>query len=906
MPLRNSYDSSTHLEHPLEVMPMHWSNRKFPLTLNLVFVSTFFFTPTLFAEALDSVQNQPPGLVTDPLIRATPELLKQGLWGLASFEVGIDSTGLVNSCTVTPSGNRAFDSLVKSKVTAARFTPAIENGRAVSSTVRFEIAVPYDSLVAQCLRLPSNFAGTVIDTAQRIYLPKTRILMCYTDTTEDSVITIGFSRYLSLIGKSSGQKYDGKLLETDTDSLGRFTFKLLPRGHFTLSVQSAGYEIGQFRGYIAGNELQQCRYVLRSTVERYHDSTDSTYEITVYGHPSFNEKTVVIADEEKHTGFSPFLSNVIQAKAEIRRIPEGPSKMLVRSGSPYDNVYVIAGVSMLAPFHFGGHPYLDIDGLMISALTNVKVTINDIGAKRVNASGCIVEADPGRIKYDNNSVAKGFYLKGDFSYSGVDLLAAYSAKKKPGDFIQLGYSVSDNFSIKWNNYEYASVRQGNQGVGIPLNYGNTTLAGSKSIASLRYTAFGWFAWDSYDVLKETVKNSKQDRDSILLYESNFLPWGMGSIKINTDSSNRSFTIGGAHQFFGSGKQVYNTVITTRSYLNNSEITIDFDTIIRTPFVTKLTTRINHDEWYGYLSQLTNDSNDTRSNFQGSETGVHFNTSLIKQTGHITTELDLLASAINYTDTTQFIGDAGVSATYTSDSYQAGIHFGRVTSRPDIRGLPDSLFRMQLNSTYIASLPLFFRYRRLTKFGITPYVRYCTNAPQLDPINQVWDPKRSTSVLALGADFDCRIVPTSWAELSTALNLANARRQSATDNSLAYEWNLPWTIRTSLHLHTRNDRIHLYIDYIRTKGLPYYNIDNQAYDALPVYRSFDLNLQVHGFIPGKQRFINKLDCFATLKNVQDLLGTSNLRDYYWDTNGNRRPVYLGNGRMDIGARFGIKL
>jgi hypothetical protein len=143
-------------------------------------------------------------------------------------------------------------------------------------------------------------------------------------------------------------------------------------------------------------------------------------------------------------------------------------------------------------------------------------------------------------------------------------------------------------------------------------------------------------------------------------------------------------------------------------------------------------------------------------------------------------------------------------------------------------------------------------------------------------------------------------------LQPALNLANTRRQTSSGASLDYEWDLPWTIRTSLHLHTVSDHIHLYIDYIRSKGLPYYDFDNGGYEALPVYRSIDINVQVRANMP-PQRYINRLDCYASLKNVQDLLfGTSNVRDYYWDSDGTRRSVNLGNGRMDIGTRFGFRL
>jgi hypothetical protein len=57
---------------------------------------------------------------------------------------------------------------------------------------------------------------------------------------------------------------------------------------------------------------------------------------------------------------------------------------------------------------------------------------------------------------------------------------------------------------------------------------------------------------------------------------------------------------------------------------------------------------------------------------------------------------------------------------------------------------------------------------------------------------------------------------------------------------------------------------------------------------------------------RQRFINLLACYATVKNIEDLLGTANVRDYYWDRKGVRQSIFLGNGRMDIGMRFGIKL
>ena len=134
------------------------------------------------------------------------------------------------------------------------------------------------------------------------------------------------------------------------------------------------------------------------------------------------------------------------------------------------------------------------------------------------------------------------------------------------------------------------------------------------------------------------------------------------------------------------------MFSTRAFLNNGEVTADFDTIIRKPLVAKLTDHVSNDQWNGYVSRQLNNQIDTIYRAQGTETGLHFNTSLIKQTGRITSELDLLASAIKYTDSIQLIGDAGASITYEGDNFHTGIYFGRITSRPDVRGLPDSPFQ----------------------------------------------------------------------------------------------------------------------------------------------------------------------------------------------------------------------
>lgn len=836
------------------------------------------------------------------LIQATPELLKRGLWGTVTGEVEIDTSGTPNNLSLSVlSGNPSFDSLVRYRILSDKFTHAIDNDQTILYSVGFEMSVPLDSLLEQCLLMPPCFSGTIFDSVTQIPVNKARIRVTYSDTTEDSTLTIGFNQFLSIV-QPSNFLYDGISLITTTDSLGRFNFRLLPSGHITVAVQASGYENRRFKCRISNGQQHDQQYLLQPLVNE-RTAIDSNYVITVQGRNTLTESNLTVNNEELRIGFSPLLSNIIQTKAEIRRVPEGPSMMLVRSGCPYDNVYLVDGIPMLAPFHFGGYPYADVDGIMISSVPRVNVLINDIAAKRVDASGCIVEAKPGKITYDKDPIGKGFYVKGDFSMLAIDLIGAYASSKNPGDYIQLGYSTCNQYILAYNKMFYSSVSLANQGIGIPLYYGNAALSGSKSIGPLQLSTSGWVSWDAYEVGTSTAT---KPYNGFAHYNSDktIYPWGMASVTLKNSATKYAVTIGGAHQFFVTGKQINASEYTTCSFLNNGDITIDMDTIVNTPVSVKLSFRGNYNEWSGYAYQKTSGSVDTLINQSGTEKGVHINTSVIKQTGHVTTTLDLLGSLIAYPHKPYSIADAGITVLYDRNDYTAGLHLGRVTSRPDIRGLPNPDFRKQINHTYIASLPGFVRYGKVTRFGIEPYIRYGTNTPQLDPVTQCWNPGKTTPVLAQGADIDCRIVLTSWIDFSTAINLANAHRLDASDNPLDYEWNLPWTFRTSLHLSAKGGLFHFYIDYLHSKGLPYYDINSDHYSSLPMYRSLDLNVQFRPTMP-RQRYINKLDGYVTIKNVQDLLVTNNIRDYFW-RNEMRQPIYLGYGRVDMGARFGFRL
>ncbi|NLD93751.1 MAG: hypothetical protein GX639_13935, partial [Fibrobacter sp.] len=720
------------------------------LFLFLTFTIIINLPLIIFAQIPDSISNRPPQLLTTPLIQSSPDLLKKGLFGNCTVQATIDSTGHVNYCNITSSRNASFDSLVKTSVLAAIFSPAIENGEPVTSDVEFEVHMPLDTLLSQLFRLSPILHGSIIDTVLNKPIPHARVLLHYSDTTYDTSITTGFNHYLSLIGRNEKQRISRNLLITTSDSSGYFAFRLLPAGKFTVSVQSEGYELCQYSGNIQPDKPLLSTYVLSQLESAFEDSVN---EIKIYGKKPLSPQNIDIDEVEKHIGISPYLSNIIQSQSNIRRVPEGPSMMLVRSGCPYDNQYIIAGVSMLSPFHFGSYPYADIDGIMISTLPGVKVIVDDIGGKRIDVSGSIIEATPGKIKYDNGIENRGLYIKGDVGWQGIDLLTAYTSKKKSSDYLQAGYSFCNNYSLKFNTYRNTSIARGNWGIGIPLTYGNATLTGSKTLGPFQCTMFGWFAWDKYNTAKsfsiepklQTREQIKKDRGAP--GDITFLPWGMGSIRLSGNRSNRSITIGGSHQYFGTGKQHVNSILTLHSFINTGELTADFDTIISRPFTGKLSTRISYNEWNGELTRQSIDTSQEHLQRHDNETGFHLNGSLSKKTGRITSKADLLCSIIHYNDSTQLTGDAGISVVYGTDNIHTGLYIGRVTSRPDIRGLPDSLFRMQLNRTYITSFPFTLGLSNIPKLSFEPYLRYSTSTPQLDPISGVWNPDETTPVFA---------------------------------------------------------------------------------------------------------------------------------------------------------------
>jgi hypothetical protein len=129
----------------------------------------------------------------------------------------------------------------------------------------------------------------------------------------------------------------------------------------------------------------------------------------------------------------------------------------------------------------------------------------------------------------------------------------------------------------------------------------------------------------------------------------------------------------------------------------------------------------------------------------------------------------------------------------------------------------------------------------------------------------------------------------------------AQRSSLRNDSL-YEWEIPWTFRCGAHLSFLEERVHVYGDYVLTKGLPYYSFLVNEYEALPDYGRMDISVQ-YRTQPKNNRLLTRYDCYF---NVNNLFDQVNVRDYYWNESMRQVPIFLSQLSVDIGVRLGFRL
>lgn len=400
----------------------------FKLLLILQITMSYAFADNASTMEIDH-ENAEPYLIAGDKIEYPPSLLKKSIQGIITIEADISAQGTVEKCSLKRSLHPLLDSIVQTAIFRSRFSPAFDQGTPVPSTLIFQIPINPDSMVSTSSYRNAELEGMVIDKDSRNPVQGAVVNLQYNDTISDTLLSDHFSDYMGMIGRIPGQTFNQGILSVTTDSSGRFAFRLLPDGDVNVAILAKSFSIKRFAESIVTGKNKNVHYF----IDPFAEEIDSGYQINVYGKDTSGREEVHLEKQQYSSGLTHYLSRILLTKATIQQVSASGSALLVRSGSPFDNCYLVAGVPMLAPFHFGGYPYADIDGIMLSALSNVNVTVNHIAGAFPNVSGALIEADPGIYRPAPSKLKRRPELSVDFSTISQDFLLSFPLRKQ--DFI---------------------------------------------------------------------------------------------------------------------------------------------------------------------------------------------------------------------------------------------------------------------------------------------------------------------------------------------------------------------------------------------------------------------------------------------------------------------------------------
>ncbi|MBK7394843.1 MAG: TonB-dependent receptor [Myxococcales bacterium] len=244
-------------------------------------------------------------------------------------ELTLDATGKVTSTKVLESGGDAFDAAALEAAPKLEFEPATIDGKPVPAKIAwrftFEEAAPTvtpPTTVEPTKAAVGTLSGTVLTPADEP-LPGAKVV--------------------------AKNKKDQKSVEATTDAEGRFSFKDLPVGTWSVHVESTGFKAFDVDEEVAGNTLTKVTY--RPKLE------GDAVEIDVKGERPPREVTkhsLSAAEINKIPGSGGDAIKAIQNLPGVARPPGLAAFLIVRGSAPQETNYFVEGTLVPIIFHFGG------------------------------------------------------------------------------------------------------------------------------------------------------------------------------------------------------------------------------------------------------------------------------------------------------------------------------------------------------------------------------------------------------------------------------------------------------------------------------------------------------------------------------------------------------------------------
>ncbi|NLW33342.1 MAG: hypothetical protein GXY77_18000 [Fibrobacter sp.] len=539
--------------------------------------------------------------------------------------------------------------------------------------------------------------------------------------------------------------------------------------------------------------------------------------------------------------------------------------------------------------------------------------------------------EPQILRYSNNK--RAWELIGSMGSIDVELLLSSPPKKKNN--YQVGGRITDNYLIRFKNHAwgngntpmspFVSSDSARLNYSAPNMFGDVYMITNHDLKSFNLKTFTWYALDSYEDCWR---------------ENRIVNWGLFSAKLNSKKVNsrlNEIILGGSRQLFFEGKRYGLTTPLKEIKRDNIALSGKLNRWDIGKLELNTDFSIEAVKWDGFLS-LYPDSSITDSNASRSE-HLTANTNKILKTGsnditgstHISLSktatkgsfgFDIVTGVAGAEYNTHIFADPSLWYTYRQNKTAFRANIGSMTFHPDIRGLPEKNYINRRLNLYSANneLELFLLNNRLNLYAET-YIKYFPHYSGFsEKVGYIaWDTDCQSKLLSYGVCFSSELDCERFG-LYTFQNFGRSTRYYQ-DKTVPYEWEIPWSNKTTLRYNVASGRLNFYFSGIFAGGVPYREIvlkndGNLSYDNIykrvKIYKRLDMKIETVNSVDHK--FLTRFDAYLDIINVANVFEGlfkpskwvwENEREYYWDGNLKKHPVEVEKASVAIGAKLGFK-
>lgn len=272
----------------------------------------------------------PPGGVTPPRLLHfepapyPPDALAQGLQSEVILALTIDTEGNVSAVEVLEPAGHGFDEAASEAGRKLRFEPALKDGRAVPSKIRFRYSFTF-----QTPEPPPEAAPTSGGLAGQLQIADTEA---------------PFSDVQVVVRSPEGRERT-----VTTDAQGRFALEDLPAGPYRLTVNVPGFAPIEADEDISAGQITELVYRLSPDAPGIEVSVRGTRpprEVT--------KRTIERGEMQRIPGTQGDALRSLENLPGVARPPALNGLLIVRGSAPEDTEIYVDGAPVPLIYHFGG------------------------------------------------------------------------------------------------------------------------------------------------------------------------------------------------------------------------------------------------------------------------------------------------------------------------------------------------------------------------------------------------------------------------------------------------------------------------------------------------------------------------------------------------------------------------